>query len=88
MFNVPKELNGLQLRAELRSAGVKISDDKDAVKVSDDQLILDINAKDNAKALEVVTNHVGLPGKSLTDEKAALLAKLGITEDEARLLLG
>ena len=87
MFEIPNKLNGLQLRQELRAAGVKITDNKEAVKVSENLLILEIDAKDHSQALAVVTNHVGIEQNFVNPEKTALLERLGITETEAKLLL-
>lgn len=87
MFNLPNQLNGLQLRSELRAAGIKISDNKESVKVSDNVLILEIDPKDRDKALTIIESHVGIEQNLINPEKEALLAKLGITDDEAKLLL-
>ena len=89
MFNIPNELNGLQLRQELRAAGVKITDNKEAVKVSENLLILEIDAKDYDTALSVVTNHVGIEQNFVNPEKTAAQAKLaalGLTTDDLKAL--
>jgi hypothetical protein len=88
-FTKPTNLNGTELRKELNDAGVTISDALYAV-VDDGygNLLLDIADTDEAKAQAIVAKHNGtttVPDNSA--DKAALLAKLGITADEARLLL-
>jgi hypothetical protein len=85
-FNKPTNLNGAELRDELRAAGVSISDDPFAVAIENNDLLLDIDAKDQSKAATVVTAHNGniavveatiedklaSVGLSLNDLKAAL----------------
>ena len=88
-FTKPTSLNGTQLREELRSAGVTISDDINAILDSSDGFIhLDIKNADETKAAAVVASHVGVDsvielsldeklasvGISLAEIKAALLA--------------
>jgi hypothetical protein len=87
-FTKPQNLNGSELRAELRQAGVIIADDIDSVTLSNDELGLKIAATDKDKAAAVVAAHNGTTiAPDTSADKAALLSKLGITEDEARLLL-
>jgi hypothetical protein len=86
-FTKPTNLNGAELRAELRLSGVEISNDLFAV--ADDgneNLLLNISEKDKAKATGVVAAHNGTTvapeptiedklasvGLSITDLKAAL----------------
>lgn len=88
-FTKPQELNGNQLRKELRNGQVPISDDIFSVQVDDnDELWLDIAEKDKTKAAAIVQAHVGID-ESIAKKaaKTALLAKLGITAEEAALLL-
>jgi len=89
-FNKPTNLNGAELRSELNAGGVAISDEHGAVNLDDNnELWLDIEAKDKAKATPVVAAHNGTtvtPDNSAA--KAALLARLGITAEEAKLLIG
>jgi hypothetical protein len=88
-FTKPASLNGIQLKEELRAAGVSISDDSAAVLDSSDGFIhLDIKKADETKAAAVVAAHVGVDsvielsldeklasvGISLAEIKAALLA--------------
>jgi hypothetical protein len=86
-FNKPALLNGQQLRLELKSAGVLISDDTGAVADSADGYIhLDIAAKDESKAEQIVAAHVGVDSiQELTlIEK---LASIGISLDELKSAL-
>lgn len=85
----PTQLNGTQLREELRAAGVEISDGSGSIVVINDEMILDIADKDAAKAEKVVVAHVGIDQEDpAVAVKAALLERLGITAEEAALLLG
>jgi len=88
-LNKPVNLNGTELRQELNAGGVKISDELSSIKDDGDgNLWLDIADKDEVKAKSIVAVHNGnviAPDNSTA--KSALLVKLGITEDEAKLLL-
>ena len=82
-FTIPTNLNGSQLRAELKAAGVKISDDINAVLVNENDLILDIAEKDIAKAESVVSDHVGsttAPEPTIAEK----LASAGLSFDELK----
>jgi hypothetical protein len=87
--NKPTNLNGFELRDELRAAGVEITDGRDAVFIDDNgDLFLEIADKDKAKADAVIAAHNGTTvapelsiaeklasiGLSINDLKAALLA--------------
>jgi hypothetical protein len=88
-FDKPTNLNGSELRKELNAGGVTISDAVSSVMLSGDELSLDIAAKDTAKATPIVAAHNGtVIAPDNLAAKAALLARLGITADEAKLLLG
>ena len=85
-FTKPEKLNGTELLAELNSVGLKITEPP--MLDGNNDLWLDIDAKNEAKAKSVVNVHNGTtvaPDNSAA--KSALLAKLGITADEAKLLL-
>lgn len=88
-FKKPTNLNGQELREELRNQGIFISDDKDSVIIdSNGDFFLDIDLKDKSKADFIVASHDGtIIAPDKTAVKAALLSRLGITEDEAKLLL-
>ena len=85
-FTKPKNLNGEELLAELNAGGVSITEspliDGDGV------FWLEIAEADKAKATPIVAAHNGTtvePDNSAA--KAELLAKLGISSDEVKLLL-
>ena len=86
-FTTPTNLNGTELRAELNAAGVKISDSYNAVIVSGDDLILDIAAKDKAKAEAIVSAHNGttVAPEPTIQEK---LATVGLSINDLKAALG
>ena len=85
-FTKPTELNGEQLIAELNDAGIKTN--RIPLVDSNDDLWLDVAEKDKAKAETIVNAHVGLDiSIAKTTAKTALLSRLGITAQEAALLL-
>jgi hypothetical protein len=86
-FNKPENLNGTELLAELNAAEVTIT--QPPLVDGNNDLWLDIADKDATKAAGIVAAHNGTtiaPDKAAA--KAALLTKLGITAEEAQLLLG
>ena len=85
-FKQPKTLDGKQLIDELAAAGVVAADVPNID--AEGKMWIDIDAKDEAKAISIVDAHVAIPYiDPNADAKAALLAKLGITAAEAKLLL-
>ena len=60
-FNRPQSLDGALLIDELAAAGVKVTADCSGIKApfidGAGDLFLDIDAKDQAKAAEVIVNH-------------------------------
>ena len=85
-FNKPKNLNGTELLAELNNAGVSIT--QSPMIDGSSAFWLDIAEADKDKAAPIVAAHNGTtvaPDNSAA--KAALLARLGITAEEATLLL-
>jgi hypothetical protein len=85
-FDRPKNLNGAELLNELNSAGIVITNSP--MLDDDGKLYLDISEADIPKASAIVAAHNGTTvALDTTTDKAALLAKLGITADEAKLLL-
>ena len=90
-FNKPENLNGTQLRNELNSGGVKISDNRDSVCVNGKgQLELDIEANDQVKATEIVAKHIGvdIDTNAIKTSAEAKLAALGLTADEVTAIIG
>ena len=85
-FDKPKNLNGTQLIKELRAANITITDDPEID--GNGNFRLAVSQADKEATAAIVAAHNGQEtfiNNALA--KAALLAKLGITEDEARLLL-
>ena len=87
-FTKPENLNGGELRTELRAAGVQIGDHFDAVMVDGMKvLLLDIDAADKLKASAVVAAHNGTVAEreATIDEK---LASVGLSVDDLKVALG
>jgi hypothetical protein len=83
-----KEVNGEQLLQELIAAGVSIGLDN-YPKVESNKLFIDVTVDDEAKTAEVWKKHKAENWEIKREAaRQALLDKLGITRDEARLLLG
>ena len=85
-FNKPINLNGAELLAELNAGSVAIT--QPPFDDAQGNLWLEIAEADKAKATPIVAAHNGTtvaPDNSAA--KAELLTKLGITADEAKLLL-
>jgi hypothetical protein len=87
-FTKPENLNGGELRDELRAAGVKIGDKFDAVMVDDmNILLLDIASADKVKANAVVAAHNG----TVADREATIeekLASVGLSVTDLKTALG
>jgi hypothetical protein len=85
-FTRPTNLNGEELRAELNAGGVVVN--QPPLIDAENNLWLEIAEKDKAKAKVIVAAHNGTTvAVDNTPAKDALLAKLGITADEVKLLL-
>jgi hypothetical protein len=85
-FTMPAQLNGEQLISELKIAGVIVEGFPEDW--ADGLLRLKINENDVEKTEVIVNNHVPLDSEiTKATQKAAVLARLGITDDEAKLLL-
>lgn len=83
-----KEVNGEQLLQELIAAGVSIALDN-YPKVESNKLFIDVTADDEAKTAEVWKNHKAENWEiKRAAARQALLDRLGITAEEAQLLLG
>ena len=85
-FDKPKNLNGIQLIKELKAANITVTDDPEID--GNGNFRLAVSEADKAATAAIVAVHDGQ--KTYTDNsaaKTALLAKLGITADEAKLLL-
>ena len=85
-FNKPTNLNGKELLEELAADGVTVTGRPE---VELEILRLDISEADKAKTEKIVAQHNGkTTDVDRSAEKAALLERLGITAEEAALLLG
>ena len=89
IFTQPTKLNGTTLTDELAAVGIIINE---VLVDGSGQLILDIANKDKAKAQQVISDHKGLdiidPAIAIKASAVAKLAALGLTPDEAKLILG
>lgn len=88
MFNKPKNLNGNQLRDELRNAGISISDDISAVSIDENGfLVLNISENDFELASDVVAKH---EGNIVIPELTPLqkLSNAGLTPEDLKTILG
>jgi hypothetical protein len=85
-FNIPTEFNGVQLQKELKAVGVKLND---YPRLVDNKLILDIDKKDETKAEAIVNAHIGIDNSAeIAAQRTAILDRLGLTAEEAAILLG
>jgi len=83
----PTNLNGAELLAELNAGGVAITEPP--MVDGNGGFWLDIADNDKAKATPIVAAHNGTTvAPDTSAAKASLLARLGITADEAKLLIG
>jgi hypothetical protein len=85
-FTQPAKLNGKQLIEELNVGGV-VTTELPNVDI-DGNFWLDVDPLDESKASAIVAAHIAIVNTDFAAAKAALLAKLGITAEEAALLLG
>ena len=76
-FDIPAELNGFQLKAELGC---------DEVYIRDNKLVIGGDLTE-AEAIAGIAAHTPIAPVDNSAAKAALLARLGLTADEAKLLL-
>jgi hypothetical protein len=85
-FNKPTQLNGRQLLAELASANIKVNDDPTVD--GEGVLLLDIAKGDIEKAAAIIASHIGVDDvDDLLSKKQEIFEKLGLTADEAKLLI-
>jgi hypothetical protein len=84
IFTKPKKLNGIQLREELRDAGVEIDDGRSVVIIGN-ELHLDILETDKEKAEEIVSKHIGIDKEITIEEK---LASVGLSLPDLKAALG
>lgn len=87
-FDKPQNLNGAELIKELLAVGIQIDTNTSPYIDGLGDFYLDIVEGDVDVAAEVVAAHNGTTIKpDYVSQKTALLEKLGITEEEAKLLL-
>ena len=88
-FNKPESLNGEQLIAELKAIGVIVNEKTSPLIDGNGDFWLDIPSKDKSKAESIVQSHVGIDTtKEIAAQRQAILDRLGLTADEAKLILG
>jgi hypothetical protein len=86
-FNKPINLNGTELLNELNAGNVAISNPPEIDGNGD--FWLDIAKKDEAKATLIVAAHNGtIIAPDKTAARQAILDRLGLSADEAAILLG
>jgi hypothetical protein len=87
-FTRPAKFNWKQLQDELKAAGIAYDQNGAPEIDGDGNFYLPIAAKDVTKAEKVVKSHVGIDvAAEEAKAKAVLLERLGITDEEAKLLL-
>lgn len=89
IFNKPVKLNGTRLINELKAVGLEVDS---VVDNGSGSIYLELPDSDKSKAQKVVNDH---KGEDIIDLKIAIkesaiskLAALGLTEEEAQLILG
>ena len=88
-FNKPEILNGNQLVDELKQNGIIVNEKTSPFIDGNGDFWLDIPTKDKTKAEPIVAAHIGVDqSKTKAAQRQAVLNRLGITEEEARILLG
>ena len=88
-FNKPENLNGAELVAELKAKNIIVNEQTSPFVDGNGDFWLDIPSKDEEKAKPIVAAHNGTtvaPDRSV--QRQAILDRLGLTADEAKLLLG
>ena len=86
-FNKPENLNGTELLNELNAAGIKITEPPSID--GNGEMWLDILEKDQATAAPIVAAHNGtIIAPDKTAARQAILDRLGLTTEEARILQG
>jgi len=92
-FTKPNQLNGTQLIAELKAIGVIVNEKTSPLLDGNGEFWLDIESKDETKAKAIVDAHIGIDtaqaeATAKAAQRQAILDRLGLTEEEARILLG
>ncbi len=85
-FLLPNKFNSLQLQKELKNAGVIL---KDIPQINNGKLVLEVAKKDETKTQAIVETHVGFDNSAeIQAQRQAVLDRLGLTDDELKVLLG
>ena len=85
-FTKPAQFNGTQLKEELATVGIEIPFVTDT---ADGFIHFDVQKSKESVAVEIVTNHIAVDRSSQkAAERQAILDRLGLTAEEAQLLLG
>lgn len=87
IFNKPINLNGEELRQELKAAEIEISNNRNAVVVRGEELFLDIKPADYEKAKKIVADHNGniIPKEATIEDK---LSSVGLSLPDLKTALG
>ena len=86
-FNKPEKLNGEQLLDELKNAGIKVVNYP--LIDGEGNFWLDVEEADKEKTAKIVGEHIGEDtSKIKAAARQAILDRLGLTEEEAKILLG
>jgi uncharacterized membrane protein YcaP (DUF421 family) len=84
LFTKPENLNGIELIAELAAVGINV---ERIVLEADGQLSVPVQAKDEAKASQIIAAHNGnTTARELTIEEKLASVNLSIDELKAALL--
>ena len=88
-FTKPVQYSGKQLLAELNAGGVSIPDGDFAMIDGDGNFWLPVKDKDVAKAEAIVAAHIGVDiSIDVAARRQDILNRLGITAEEAAIILG
>lgn len=86
-FNKPLNLNGAELKEELKSSGVTFLREIDALVVREDLLFVNISSEFEAVAAPIIAAHNGttiIPEPTISDK----LSAAGLTVEELKTALG
>ena len=86
-FTLPKKFNGETLRNELKAEDIILPEDKKAITVSGEILILDIDQKDATKVENILANHNG-DDIFIEQTVADKLASVGLSIEDLKAALG
>jgi hypothetical protein len=91
IFSKPDNLNGAQLRKELKAVGVTFTDEFETILINaENELVLEIKKTDEQKAKQIIENHNGIDIDlvKVKESAQAKFAALGLTEEEVASILG